>query len=73
VPGLGVVGFRDLDSDAFVERDDEVQEVHGIDIDLIPQRRVGAERVRIELGRHASQFRDNDAAHLVFRHSCSGS
>src|SRR5574341_1316757 len=69
---LGVVRLGDLDLQALVQRDEEIEPVHRVQIHLLAQELARDEVAVLDLGGDALELRDDRPAHLVLVHSVSG-
>ncbi len=69
---LRVVGLRDLDLQLLVDADHEVQEVHRVDVELLPQVDVRADGTGVGFGRDLLKNAQHRFSDLVARHSSSG-
>ena len=70
---LGIIEFRDIDAETMMDRNDEVEEIHRIDIQGLPQIRGGIEFLQIHFGRNVPEFFLQDSANVGLVHSFSGS
>jgi hypothetical protein len=49
---LRIILFGDLDIDRLVKRDDKIQKIHRVDLDLNPERLARVGRLALEVGRN---------------------
>src|SRR5581483_6853717 len=68
-----VVALRNLDSELLVDGDDEVEEVHRIDVELVAEIDVPSDERRIRLRRDLAQHPQHGVSDLVGGHRLSGS
>src|ERR1039457_2841838 len=69
----GVVRLGDFHFEFLMKPDDEVHEVHGIDIELIADSQVGLELRQVGLPSNLTEGTKNHLSDLVLGHSFSGS
>ena len=70
---VGIVEFRDVNTQAMMNRDDEVEEIHRVDIQGLAQIRGGIEFLQIHFGRNVTEFFLQNSANVGLVHSFSGS
>ena len=69
---LGVVALGDLDPGLLVDGDDDVEEVHRVDVQLLGEVRVGLDRRGVDIRRDLGQRTDHHVSELLPVHSSSG-
>src|ERR1035438_56219 len=66
------VRLRHVDAELLMQRDEEIEEIHGIDVELVAQALGRLEIARIQLGHDPGQGLDHANADVVFSHKSSG-
>lgn len=67
----GIVDFGDLEAQSVVQREHEIEEIHGVEIELIPKAGAGLDRARLDFRCNPHQRVDDHLLDLVCRHSFS--
>ena len=70
---MRVVGFRDIQAGCLVEADDQVEEIHRIQFELVRERLVGLDFLALDLGGDVLERAFDEIGDFGFGHSCSGS
>src|SRR6185369_3626488 len=69
---LGIVRLGDVHAERVVQRDDEIQHVHRVEIELVAKRQILPQRGQVGLGGDVAEGPEHRGAQLLRHHSRSG-